>query len=33
MTPKEINDLKKQHNRLMEDGQELYSKVMFLHGQ
>ena len=33
MTPKEINDLKKQHNRLMEDGQELYAKVMFLHSQ
>ena len=33
MTPKEINDLKKEHNRLLEDGQELYAKVMRLHAQ
>lgn len=33
MTPKEINDLKKEHNRLMEEGQEIYAKVMVLHKQ
>ena len=31
MTPKEINDLKKEHNRLMEEGQEVYARVMELH--
>ena len=27
MTPKEINDLKKIHNRLLEDGQALYAQI------
>ena len=31
MTPKEINDLKKLHNKYMKEGQELYAKVMELH--
>ena len=31
MTPKEINELKKEHNRLLEEGQEVYAKVMDLH--
>ena len=31
MTPKEINDLKKEHNRLQEEGRELYARVMELH--
>jgi chromosome segregation ATPase len=30
MTPKEINDLKKEHNRLMAEGQDAYAKVMDL---
>lgn len=33
MTPKEINDLKKLHNKYMEEGQEVYSKVMDLHAK
>ena len=33
MTPKEINDLKKEHNTLLERGQELYAEVMNLHKQ
>ncbi len=33
MTPKEINDLKKEHNLAMDQGQELYAKVMELHGR
>ncbi len=33
MTPKEINDLKKEHNTLLERGQELYAEVMKLHSQ
>lgn len=33
MTPKEINDLKKEHNRLLEEGQEVYARVMELHKQ
>jgi predicted nuclease with TOPRIM domain len=33
MTPKEINDLKKEHNALLERGQELYADVMKLHKQ
>ena len=33
MTPKEINDLKKEHNKAMEEGQELYSRVMVLHAK
>ena len=28
MTPKEINDLKKIHNRLLEDGQALYAQLL-----
>jgi hypothetical protein len=31
MTPKEINDLKKEHNALLERGQDLYAEVMDLH--
>jgi hypothetical protein len=31
MTPKEINDLKKLHNKYMEEGQKLYAKVTELH--
>ena len=31
MTPKEINDLKKEHNKLQEKGQEVYAIVMELH--
>lgn len=31
LTAKEINDLKKKHNVLMEDGQKLYAQVMILH--
>ena len=31
MTPKEINDLKKEHNALLEQGQEVYAKAMELH--
>ncbi len=30
MTPKEINDLKKEHNRLLVEGIEAYAKVMDL---
>ena len=30
MTPKEINDLKKEHNRLLVEGKEAYAKVMDL---
>jgi len=33
MTPKEINELKKRHNKIMEQGQELYAKVMELYEQ
>lgn len=33
MTPKEINDIKKKHNALLEQGQEAYAKVMELHAQ
>ena len=33
MTPKEINDLKKQHNALLEQGQEVYAQVMELYAQ
>ncbi len=31
MTPKQINDLKKEHNAMQEQGQDLYAKVMDLH--
>jgi uncharacterized protein involved in exopolysaccharide biosynthesis len=31
MTPKQINDLKKEHNAAMKVGQELYAQVMELH--
>jgi hypothetical protein len=31
MTPKEINDLKKLHNKHQEEGSELYTKVLELH--
>jgi chromosome segregation ATPase len=31
MTPKQINDLKKEHNAIQEQGQDLYAKVMELH--
>ena len=31
MTPKEINDLKKEHNALLERGQALYAEVMDLY--
>ena len=31
MTPKEINDLKKEHNRLQEEGKEVYQRVLELH--
>jgi hypothetical protein len=31
MTPKEINDLKKLHNKYQEEGKELYTKVLELH--
>lgn len=31
MTPKEINNLKKEHNRLQEEGREVYARVMELH--
>lgn len=33
MTPKEINDLKKEQNALMKQGQEAYAKVLELHGK
>lgn len=33
MTPKEINDLKKEHNAAMEEGQKLYACVMELHAK
>jgi uncharacterized coiled-coil DUF342 family protein len=33
MTPKEINDLKKLHNKYMEEGQEAYAKVTELHAK
>ncbi len=33
MTPKQINDLKKEHNAALEAGQELYAQVMKLHKQ
>ena len=33
MTPKEINDLKKEHNRAMEEGQEIYKRMMVLHAK
>ena len=31
LTPKEINDLKKEHNKILEEGQAIYPKVMELH--
>lgn len=31
MTPREINDLKKEHNAAMAAGQELYAQVLELH--
>jgi len=31
LTAKEINDLKKLHNKYMEEGQEAYAKVTELH--
>lgn len=33
MTPKEINDLKKKHNAILEEGQKVYEEVMKLHAQ
>lgn len=33
MTSKEINDLKREHNALLEQGQEAYAVVMKLHEQ
>lgn len=33
MTPKEINDLKKEHNSAMEEGQEIYKRMMVLHAK
>ncbi len=33
MTPKQINDLKKEHNAALEAGQQLYAEVMKLHKQ
>lgn len=33
MTPKEINDLKKQHNVLLEQGQQVYARAVELHDQ
>jgi hypothetical protein len=33
MTPKEINDLKKEHNALLKRGQETYTEVMELYEQ
>ncbi len=33
MTPKEINDLKKKHNALQTQGQELYARVLELYDQ
>ena len=33
MTPKEINDLKKIHNQMLEDGQALYAKILILYDQ
>ena len=31
MTPKEINDLKKEHNEALEEGKKIYERVMVLH--
>ncbi len=33
MTPKEINDLKKEHNDLLAQGQKTYAEVLRLHEQ
>lgn len=33
MTPKEINDLKKEHNRLQEAGRETYLRMLHLYEQ
>ena len=33
LTAKEINDLKKVHNKYLEEGQEVYAKVMELHAK
>lgn len=33
MTPKEINDLKKQHNEYLEKGKEVYAMVLDLHSK
>ncbi len=31
MSPKEINDYKKEHNRLLEEGQRLYAQMLKVH--
>jgi hypothetical protein len=31
MTPKEINDLKRQHNAAMDEGVKLYARIRELH--
>ena len=33
MTSKEINDLKREHNRLQEEGREVYGKLVDLHAK
>lgn len=33
MTSKEINDLKREHNRLQEEGREVYAKLVDLHAK
>lgn len=33
MTPKEINDLKKLHNKYMEEGQDVYVKMTELYAK
>ena len=33
MTPKEINDLKKEHNEALEEGKKIYERVMVLHAK
>lgn len=33
MTPREINELKKQHNALLEQGQAAYAELMRLYGE
>ena len=33
MTPKEINDMKKEHNAYMDRGQKIYAEVMELHAK